>query len=79
MGTNLEQLKAIYEALGGDPADVAGMTNNAAVLAQIALQAAIVAAAAGASELPSVKKTDEGKVLTVDSNGKWVAAALPTG
>lgn len=73
MGTNLDQLKAIYAALGGTPADVADMTNNAAVLAQIAVQAAVVAAAATA-ELPAVAKADEGKVLTVDNKGKWVAA-----
>lgn len=79
MATNLTQLKAIYAALGGTPADVADLTDNAAVLAQIAVQAATVATAASTSELPSVKKTDEGKVLTVDGNGKWVAAALPTG
>lgn len=76
MGTNLEQLKAIYAALGGDPADVADLTDNAAVLAQIALQAAIVATAAGASELPAVGAADNGKVLTV-VDGKWAAAALP--
>ena len=72
MGTNLDQLKAIYAALGGTPADVADMTSNAEVLAQIAIQAAV--AISGACELPAVKKADEGKVLTVDSNGKWVAA-----
>lgn len=74
MGTNLEQLKAIYAALGGTPADVADLTNNAEVLAQIAVQAAVVAAAATA-ELPAVKAADNGKVLTV-VNGKW-AASLP--
>lgn len=76
MGTNLEQLKAIYEALGGAPADVADLTDNAAVLAQIALQAATLATAAFASELPAVTAADNGKVLTV-VNGKWAAAALP--
>lgn len=78
MGTNLEQLKAIYAALGGTPADVADLTDNAAVLAQIALQAALVASAASATELPAVKTADNGKVLTV-VNGKWAAAALPSG
>lgn len=77
--TNLDQLKAIYAALGGSAATVADLTDNAAVLAQIALQAATVATAATTAELPAVKKADEGKVLTVDSNGKWVAAALPQG
>ncbi len=76
MGTNLEQLKAIYTALGGQSADIAGLTDNAAVLAQIALQAAIVAAAASVTELPEVKAADNGNVLTV-VDGKWAAAALP--
>lgn len=76
MGTNLEQLKAIYAALGGTPADVADLTDNAAVLAQIALQAATVATAASTVELPAVKAADNGKVLTV-VNGKWAAADLP--
>lgn len=77
MGTNLEQSKAIYAALGGTPADVADLTDNAAVLAQIALQAALVASAASATELPAVKAADNGKVLTV-VNGKWAAADLPS-
>ena len=73
--TNLEQLKAIYVALGGSAADVADLTNNAAVLAQIAVQAAV--AISGACELPTVEAADNGDVLTVVS-GKWAKAAAPT-
>ena len=75
--TNLDELKAIYVALGGSADDVADLTNNAAVLAQIALQAATVATAASTVELPAVKAADNGKVLTV-VNGKWAAADLPS-
>lgn len=73
---NLEQLKAIYVALGGSSDDVAALSDNAAVLAKIALQAATVATAASAKELPTVAAKDNGKVLTV-VNGKWAVAALP--
>ena len=73
--TNLEELKAIHKALGGSEPDVAELTNNAEVLAQIAIQAAI--AISGACELPTVKAADNGDVLTV-VNGKWAKAALPT-
>ena len=71
--TNLKELKAIYTALGGSSSDVAGLTDNAAVLAKIALQAATVATAATTAELPTVSAVDDGDILTVVS-GKWAKA-----
>lgn len=74
MLTNVDALKGLYVALGGDVADVANLTTTPELLAKIA-----VVAGAGASELPVVKKADAGKVLTVNGNGKWSAggATLP--
>lgn len=74
MLTNVDALKGLYVALGGDIADVANLTTTPELLAKIS-----VVAGAGASELPVVKKADAGKVLTVNGNGKWSAggATLP--
>lgn len=74
MLTNVDALKGLYVALGGDVADVANLTTTPELLAKIS-----VVAGAGASELPVVKKADAGKVLTVNGNGKWSAggATLP--
>lgn len=75
--TNLEALKLVYTALGGSAEIPAGAT-NADVIAMIATQAAALYTAATTPELPSVTKTQEGKVLTVNSQGKWAAADVPT-
>lgn len=72
MDTNVQALKSLYVALGGDAADVADLTRSADVI-----NALNSVAASAASELPSVKKTDAGKTLTVNSSGKW-AAIMPT-
>lgn len=64
---NVEALKALYVALGGDAADVENLTLNSEVIAAIA---ALVGAAGGV--LPEVTDADDGKVLTV-VDGKWEA------
>lgn len=70
--TNVEALKAVYVALGGDADDFTATTNDAAIYA-----IAQVIASTG-SELPAVTAADNGKVLTV-VEGDWAAAALPGG
>ena len=71
MDTNVQALKGLYVALNGDPKDVENMTTSSEVITALN-----DVAAAAATELPVVKKVDEGKVLTVNGNGKW-AAKLP--
>ena len=73
MDTNVQALKNLYAALGGNPADVANISTNADMINAIAAHIG----SGGAAELPTVTTTDNGKVLTVVS-GKWAAAALPT-
>ena len=62
---NVEALKAIYAALGGDADDVAGLTLIADVLNAIATQLS-----AGGGQLPAVDASSNGKVLKV-ADGKW--------
>lgn len=73
MDTNVQALKNLYAALGGDPADVADISTNADMINAIATHVS----GGGAAELPTVTTADNGKVLTVVS-GEWAAAALPT-
>lgn len=63
---NVTALKALYVTLGGSADTVKDMSVSADII--YAMSQLNIAAAA---ELPSVSKTDEGKVLKVDSNGKW--------
>lgn len=64
--TNVEALKALYKALGGDESDVAEINTVADMIAEIAT----VAATATAPELPAVTAGNNGSVLKV-ANGKW--------
>lgn len=66
MTTNVEAIKAVYTALGGDADDVAGITTTAEMILAIAT----VIPTATASELPKVTATDNGSVLKV-IDGKW--------
>lgn len=69
--TNVEALKALYKALGGDETDVAEITTTADMIA------AIATVAASTIELPAVTGADNGDVLTVVS-GKWAKATIPS-
>lgn len=66
---NLEALKEVYVALGGDADDFTATTNAEG----IALIATVASAGSG---LPDVTAADNGSVLTV-VNGAWAKAAAP--
>lgn len=70
--TNVEALKALYVAFGGNSSAVANMTTSADVINALAL----IVPTAIAPELPKVTSSNNGQVLTVDG-GKWKAKALP--
>lgn len=70
--TNVEALKEVYVALGGNAEDFTATTNDEA----IHLISTVIAAAISA-ELPKVTTSDNGKVLTVVA-GKWDKADLPS-
>ena len=63
--TNVDALKALYVALGGDADDVAGLSIISDVIQAITTQ---VGKTGGL--LPAVTTTNNGKVLKVDA-GKW--------
>ena len=73
--TNVEALKTIYTALGGNSADVANLTIIPDVLSAIATQ--LTTAGVATNLLPTVTTTNNGQLLTV-SAGKWTAANAPT-
>lgn len=66
---NVEALKALYVAMGGDIDDVADLTLNAEVITALADVASELVGAL----LPEVDATDNGKVLKV-VDGKWEVA-----
>lgn len=70
--TNVEALREVYKALGGNGANI----NDSDTIASALVKIADVAKTATAAELPKVTATDNGKVLTVVS-GKWAKADLP--
>ena len=77
MDNTLDALRKLYKALGGSEDDVAGLVIIPDLINAIATQAAIVVAAANATELPEVDAEDNGKVLKV-SNGKWAVGTDAT-
>lgn len=81
MDSTIKALQALYVAMGGNLTDTyAGIADGAAVSNYTLIPDMInaIAEIAVPAELPSVAKADEGKVLIVDSNGKWsVGYALP--
>lgn len=81
MTTTLEALKAVYTALGGELTDTYDDIADGAVVGNYSVIPDVVnaiAKIATPSSLPTVAVADEGKVLTVNNAGKWVAAAVPS-
>lgn len=77
---NVEALKALYVAMGGDLTDTYDTICDGAAVSNYVLSADVIAAIAQvaggdskSSELPAVTSEDDGKVLTV-VNGEWAAA-----
>ena len=64
MDTNVQALKNLYVALGGDLSTVANLATSSEVINAIAQLPAIGA------KLPTVTATDNGKILKV-VEGKW--------
>ena len=67
--TNVEALKKVYVALGGDADDFTATTNPEA----IDLVASVISTAV-APELPAVTSEDNGDILKV-VNGAWAKAS----
>lgn len=63
---NVEALKDLYVAMGGDPDDVKDLTLNAEIIKALA----DVASAIASATLPAVTAADDGKTLQV-VDGAW--------
>ena len=70
--TTVQALRAIYVALGGTGTDIPDNMEIPAALMKIAT------AAASTIELPAVTAENAGQVLTVNAQGKWAAANIPS-
>lgn len=66
---NVQALKALYTALGGNAETVANVT----LISDMINAIATLITGGAITELPAVTASDNGKVLTVVS-GKWAAA-----
>ena len=72
MDNNIDALKNLYVALGGNAETVA----NVNIIPDMINAIATLISSGGTAELPTVSTTNNGQVLTVVS-GKWAAANLP--
>ena len=70
MNNTVEALKGLYVALGGSAEDVAELV----LIPEVITAMTTLVSAGLPGSLPEVKKADAGKVLTVNSQGKWAAA-----
>lgn len=78
MDTNIDALKNLYVALGGNLTDVENINTTPDMINAIATVAANLKGKGGKTQtipedrlLPVCTAEDSEKVLTVDTNGKW--------
>ena len=78
MDTNIDALKNLYVALGGNIEDVEGVNTTPDMINAIATVAGNIKGKGGKTQtipedrlLPVCTADDRDKVLTVDTDGKW--------
>lgn len=69
--TTVQALREVYKSLGGTGTDIKDNMTIPEALLKIATKAAGV-------ELPAVTAENAGQVLTVNAQGKWAAANIPS-